>query len=56
MGAGRQLAGPGGPLAGLTKQVLESALRAGPTEYLGHEHGQTRSGRTRATAPGPGPC
>ena len=36
---GMSLAGPGGLLSGLTKQVLETALEAELTEHLGHEHG-----------------
>lgn len=41
---GVSLVGPGGVLAGLTKQVLETALEAEMTEHLGHEHGGIPSG------------
>jgi transposase-like protein len=50
------LIGPGGLLSGLTKTVLEAALEAELTEHLGHEHGETRWGRTCATACGPRRC
>ena len=35
---GVQLTGPGGLLSGLTRQVLESALRVEMAEHLGYEH------------------
>ena len=38
---GVSLTGPGGLLSQLTKNVLETALDAELTEYLGHEHGET---------------
>ena len=41
---GVSLVGPGGLLASLTKQVLESALDAEMTEHLGHEHGGVPAG------------
>lgn len=49
---GVSLVGPGGLLNQLTRNVLETALEAELTEHLGHEHGQTRSQPTCATAPG----
>ena len=36
---GLALTGPGGLLAGLTKQVLETALEAEMAEHLGHDRG-----------------
>jgi putative transposase len=47
--AGVALTGPGGLPAGLTKQVLETALNAEMSEHLGHEHGEPagRSGNVR---------
>jgi hypothetical protein len=45
---GVSLPGPGGPLAGLTKNVLETALTAELTEHLGHErHGPAENGNVR---------
>lgn len=45
---GVSLLGPGGLLAGLTKNVLETALEAEITEHLGHErHGPAESGNIR---------
>ncbi len=45
---GVSLLGPGGLLAGLTKNVLETALEAEITEHLGHErHGAAESGNVR---------
>jgi putative transposase len=45
---GVSLLGPGGLLAGLTKNVLESALEAEITEHLGHErHGPAEKGNVR---------
>jgi putative transposase len=45
---GVSLLGPGGLLAGLTKNVLETALEAEITEHLGHErHGPAESGNVR---------
>jgi putative transposase len=45
---GVSLLGPGGLLAGLTKNVLETALEAEITEHLGHErHGPAESGNMR---------
>ena len=42
------LLGPGGLLAGLTKNVLETALEAEITEHLGHErHGAAENGNVR---------
>ena len=49
---GVSLVGPGGLLNQLTRNVLETAPEAELTEHLGHEHGQTRSQPTCATAPG----
>jgi putative transposase len=37
---GLALTGPGGLLAGLTKQVLETALEAEMSEHLGHDRGE----------------
>lgn len=42
--AGVDLVGPGGLLAGLTRQVLETALEEELTEHLGHEHGAPKIG------------
>jgi transposase-like protein len=39
---GIALTGPGGLLSGLTKQVLQTALEAELTEYLGHQYGEPR--------------
>jgi transposase-like protein len=45
---GVSLLGPGGLLAGLTKNVLETALEAEITEHLGHErHGPAENGNVR---------
>ena len=45
---GVSLLGPGGLLAGLTKNVLETALEAELTEHLGHERpGAAESGNVR---------
>jgi putative transposase len=45
---GVSLLGPGGLLAGLTKNVLGTALEAEITEHLGHErHGPAESGNVR---------
>jgi len=45
---GVSLLGPGGLLAGLTKNVLETALEAELTEHLGHErHGPAENGNVR---------
>ncbi|HJW00104.1 MAG TPA: IS256 family transposase [Arthrobacter sp.] len=45
---GVSLLGPGGLLAGLTKNVLETALEAEITEHLGHErHGRAGNGNLR---------
>jgi putative transposase len=45
---GVSLPGPGGVLAGPTKNVLETALEAEITEHLGHErHGLAESGNVR---------
>lgn len=45
---GVSLLGPGGLLAGLTKNVLETALEAEITEHLGHvRHGPAESGNVR---------
>jgi transposase-like protein len=45
---GVSLLGPGGRLAGLTKNVLETALEAEITEHLGHErHGPAENGNVR---------
>ncbi len=45
---GVSLLGPGGLLAGLTKNVLETALEAEITEHLGHErHGAAENGNVR---------
>jgi putative transposase len=45
---GVSLLGPGGLVAGLTKNVLETALEAEITEHLGHErHGLAESGNVR---------
>jgi transposase-like protein len=41
---GVSLAGPGGLLAGLTKQVIETALDAEMTEHLGHDRNESRPG------------
>lgn len=52
---GVSLLGPGGLLAGLTKNVLETALEAEITEHLGHvrhgaaEHGNVRNGTRTKT-------
>lgn len=52
---GVSLLGPGGLLAGLTKNVLETALEAELTEHLGHvrhgaaEHGNVRNGTRTKT-------
>ena len=52
---GVELTGPGGLLTGLTKQVLESALRCEMAEHLGHDQGRAGpagSGNVRnGTAP-----
>nr|WP_307281893.1 IS256 family transposase [Arthrobacter sp. W4I7] len=45
---GVSLLGPGGLLAGLTKNVLETALEAEIAEHLGHErHGTAENGNVR---------
>ncbi len=47
---GLELVGPGGPLTGLTKSVLETALQAELTEHLGydkHEPAGRDSGNSR---------
>lgn len=45
---GVSLLGPGGLLAGLTKNVIEAALEAEITEHLGHErHGAAENGNVR---------
>lgn len=45
---GVSLLGPGGLLAGLTKNVLETEMEAEITEHLGHErHGAAESGNVR---------
>jgi transposase-like protein len=50
------LLGPAGLLAGLTKNVLETALEAEITEHLGHErHGPAEGGNVR-NGTGPRPC
>ncbi|WP_130416687.1 IS256 family transposase [Xylanimonas ulmi] len=41
---GVSLVGPGGLLASLTRQVLQTALEAEMTEHLGHEHGGVPAG------------
>ena len=41
---GVDLVGPGGLLAGLTEQVLETALEVELTEHLGHERGAPKAG------------
>ena len=57
---GVQLTGPGGLLTGLTRQVLESALKVEMAEHLGYEHsdpsghgsGNSRNGTSsRRSAP-----
>jgi putative transposase len=54
---GVSLLGPGGLLAGLTKNVLETALEAEITEHLGHErHGPAENGiRSKAVFTEVGP-
>lgn len=52
---GLDLVGSGGPLAGLTKQVIETALEEELADPLGHECGEPKAGlnersRTRAKA------
>jgi putative transposase len=49
---GVSLLGPGGLLAGLTKNVLETALEAEITGHLGHErHGPAENGNVRNGTP-----
>ncbi|CAB0544444.1 hypothetical protein CIP107527_00771 [Corynebacterium diphtheriae] len=48
---GVSLVGPGGLLNQLTKNVLETALNAELTEYLGHEHGETPLGSNMRNGP-----
>ena len=55
---GVDLVGPGGLLTGLTKTVLETALKAEMSEHLGcDKHDPAgRNGANSRKAPGPRPC
>ncbi len=49
---GVSLAGPGGLLTQLTKNVLETALEAELTEHIGDEHGGTPIAENMRNRPG----